>query len=98
MKTKKEIIQAIVEEIPYRLDESVKPYIEEAMEIYAKQQVKDNVVLPDVIKCDNIKKGETLILDNSLEVEVITPESMALVKDSRDETLTWVDKKRLKRK
>ena len=51
-----------------------------------------------VIKCDNIKKGETLILDNSLEVEVITPESMALVKDSRDETLTWVDKKRLKRK
>ena len=49
MKTKKEIIQAIVEEIPYRLDESIKPYIEEAMEIYAKQQVKDNVVLPAVI-------------------------------------------------
>ena len=31
-----------------------------------------------------VKQGETLILDNKLEVEVITPKSSVLIKDSRD--------------
>lgn len=45
-----------------------------------------------------VKQGETLILDNKLEVEVITPESSVLIKDSRDGMLRWVGKERLKRK
>lgn len=45
-----------------------------------------------------VKQGETLLLDNKLDVEVITPESSVLIKDSRDGMLRWVDKERLKRK
>lgn len=43
------------------------------------------------------EQGETLFLDNTLKVEVITPESSVLVKDSRDNKMMWVEKDRLKR-
>lgn len=43
------------------------------------------------------EQGETLFLDNTLKVEVITPESSVLVKDSRDNKMMWVEKGRLKR-
>ena len=44
------------------------------------------------------KQAETLLLDNTLKVEVINPESKVLVKDSRDNKLMWVERNRLKRK
>jgi len=56
MKTKEEIIKQMVDVMPFRLSENLVPYIYEAMEIYTKQQVKDDVVLPDVINWVDAKK------------------------------------------
>lgn len=40
--------------------------------------------------------GDVVILDGNLEVEVITPESKVLIKDSRDNKVIWVDRNRIK--
>jgi hypothetical protein len=48
-RTKEQILDEMIEAMPFNLSENHKPYILEAMEIYAQQQVK-KCDLADVVK------------------------------------------------
>jgi hypothetical protein len=53
--TKDEIIDQMIDEMPFNLSENIRSYVKEAMEIYAQQEVKKCNV-PDVMQ-----QGELLL-------------------------------------
>ncbi len=43
--TKDEIIDQMIDEMPFNLSENIRPYVKEAMDIYAQQEVKNCNIL-----------------------------------------------------
>ncbi len=43
MKKAKEIIEQMIEEMPFNMQSAIKPYIKEAMEIYAIHEIKKHL-------------------------------------------------------
>ena len=59
MRTKEEIINNMMDEMPFDLSENIKPYILEAMEIYAKEVISNNVIhdVSDTFTANDVQRA-----------------------------------------